>query len=487
MKAKAFKKIKNMKKFIIALVLVSAFASCDSFLEEKPYDFLGTNFYENEKDASIGLNGVFGQLQSQNYYQRTVWLVSELPGDYLQTALANAPRQELEGLSYTGANAEITNWWVSAYAMIARANDVLEKVPPIAMDETKKNVILGNARFLRGLAYFDLVRSFGPVPLVLATVKSPSDNMKPVRNTIDEVYAQIIEDVTFAEANCPLEKDIPNNEKGRVSTGAASSLLAKVYLTRASTSAAQPGDTQAALDACNRVIGSNLYKLLPNYPDVFDVTKENGAEHIFSVQFDLPPGIGNITIQMQYPNESALVGGGGAGSFKVNPAFVATYAAADKRKAWNVSNMAGAKVLSNWFFYKYRDASRQGNNSRANWPVLRYPDVLLMQSEALNNLNPADPTKFNGINAVRQRAGLPALDFTTTPTADDFVTALLQERAWELCLEGHRRYDLIRMGRFKQVQKAVYGRDVDDKYLLFPIPDTEVALNPNLQPNNPGF
>jgi hypothetical protein len=486
MKLKPTQTNKHMKKSIILLLFVSVFSSCDNFLEEKPYDFLGTNFYQKESDATIALNGVFGIMQSQNYYQRTVWLVSELPGDYLQTALANAPRQELETYSYTGANSEITNWWVNAYTMIGRANDLIEKVPPIAMDETKKNIILGNARFLRGLAYFDLVRSFGEVPIVLTTVKGPEDNMTPSRSSVADVYAQILEDLNFAEANCLSEKDIPAAEKGRVSKGAAASLLAKVYLTRATTTAAQPGDNQAALDACNRVISSGMYQLLPNYADVFDVTKENGPEHIFSVQFDLPPAIGNITIQMQYPNEAALVGGGGAGSFKVNPTFVNSYAANDVRKAWSVSNMAGTKQLANYFFYKYRDPQRKGNDSRANWPVLRYSDVLLMQSEALNNLNASDAAKFTGINAVRARAGLTPLDFTTTPTADDFVTALVNERGWELALEGHRRYDLIRLGRLKEVQQAVYNRTIDDKYLLFAIPDSEIALNPNLN-NNPGF
>lgn len=470
----------QMKKFIVFFLAVSVFTSCETFLEEEPYDFLGTNFYQNEKDAVIGLNGVFGIMQSQNYYQRTVWLVSELPGDYLQVALTNAPRQELEGYTFAGNNAEITNWWVSAYVMIARANDLLEKVPAIAMDETKKNVILGNARFLRALAYFDLVRSFGEVPLVLTTIKSPSDNMKPSKASIAEIYAQIIDDLTFAEANCLPENSIPANEKGRVSKGAAGALLAKVYLTRASSSVAVTGDSQLALDACNRVIGSTLYQTIPVYSDIFDVTKKFGREYIFSVNFDLPPNIGNITIQMQYPNEAALVGGGGAGSFKVNPAFADSYGATDVRKAWNVSNMAGAKVLPNYFFYKYRDASRQGNNSRANWPVLRYADVLLMQSEAMNNLDASNTAKFDGINAVRSRAGLTPLDATTTPTSNDFVNALVQERAWELCLEGHRRYDLIRLGKLKEVQLAVYGRTITDEQMLFPIPDTEKALNPNL-------
>jgi hypothetical protein len=477
-----------MKKYLIIIFAMGVLFSCDSFLEEKPYDFLGTNFYQNEKDATIGLNGVFAIMQSQNYYQRTVWLVSELQGDYLQTALANAPRQELEGFTFTGSNSEITNWWVNAYKLISRANDLLEKVPAIAMDDAKKNNILGNARFLRGLAYFDLVRSFGEVPLVLTTIKSPSDEMKPARTPLADVYNQIIEDLNFAEANCPMEKSIPAAEKGRVSTGAAASLLAKVYLTRASSTAAQAGDNQAALDACTRVITSNQYKLIDTYADIFspDPAKENGPEHIFSVQFDLPPNIGNITIQMQYPIESALIGGAGAGSFKVNPAFATSYDAADQRKD-NVSNMAGAKTLPNYFFYKYKDPNRKGNDSRINWIILRYADVLLMKSEALNNLNPADLTKFDGLNEVRARAGLGALDISTVVTSDDFVNALLQERAWEFCLEGHRKYDLIRMGKLKEVQLAVYGRTIDDKYLLFPIPQSEILLNPNLKPDNPGY
>jgi len=479
-------------KYIVVFAALSTFSSCSSFLDEKPADFLGPdNFYKTEKDAAIGLNGVFSTLQAQAYYQRTVWLIGELPGDYLQVALANAPRQELEGYTYTGANAEIQNWWVNSYLMISRANDFLERVPDIGMDEAKKNNLLGNARFLRAMAYFDLVRSFGDVPLMLTTIKGPQDDMKPSRTPLAEVYTQIIADLTFAEANCLAEDKIPAGEKGRISTGAASALLAKVYLTRASTGAAQPDDYRDALDACNRVIGAKIYKLQTTYSDVFDPDKENWsantAEHIFDVQFDLAPNTGNITIQMQYPIESALIGGAGAGSFKVNPKFVASYATNDSRKAWNVSNQAGSKTLSIYFFYKYRDAKRVGNSSRINWPVLRYADVLLMQSEAINNLNPGDVTKFDGINAVRARAGLSGLDLTTTPNGDAFVDALVNERGWELCLEGHRRFDLLRLGKLKQVQKAVYNRDIDDKYLLFPVPQSEIALDPNLAPNNPGF
>jgi hypothetical protein len=483
-----------MKKYkiFVAIVIIVVLNSCSSFLDEKPVDFLGPeNFYQTEKDAAIGLNGIFSTLQAQAYYQRTVWLISELPGDFLQVALANAARQELEGYTYTDANAEIQNWWVNSYLMISRANDFLEKVPNIVMDDAKKNNLLGNARFLRGMAYFDLVRSFGDVPLLLTTIKGPQDNMKPARSPVADVYTQIIDDLTFAEANCVSEDKIAASEKGRISNGAASAMLGKVYLTRASTGAAQAGDYQSALNECNKVISSGLYKLQANYGDIFDPDKENWsastAEHILDIQFDLAPNTGNITIQMQFPIESALIGGAGAGSFKVNPTFVNSYTAGDVRKAWNVSNQAGTKTLPIYFFYKYRDAKRVGNSSRINWPVLRYADVLLMQSEAINALTPGDVTKFTGINAVRNRAGIGALNLTNTPTSDAFVDALVRERAWELCLEGHRRFDLLRLGRLKQVQKAVYNRDIDDKYLLLPVPQTEMALDPNLAPNNPGF
>ena len=108
-----------------------------------------------------------------------------------------------------------------------------------------------------------------------------------------------------------------------------------------------------------------------------------------------------------------------------------------------------------------------------------------MQSEAINNINAGDATKYQGINRVRQRAGLAALP-TTATSKDAFVDLLVQERAWELCDEGHRRYDLIRLNRLKQVEKAIFNRDINDNFLLFPIPQTEVVLNPNLT-QNPGF
>ena len=124
-----------------------------------------------------------------------------------------------------------------------------------------------------------------------------------------------------------------------------------------------------------------------------------------------------------------------------------------------------------------------------NWIVLRYADVLLMQSEAMNNINASDPNKFNGLNLVRTRAGLGAtqmLSLTNTPTSAAFVDTLLRDRLRELCVEGHRRWDLIRLGQFASVEQAVNGFTVSQNQYLLPLPQTEIDANKNLK-QNPGY
>jgi hypothetical protein len=225
---------------------------------------------------------------------------------------------------------------------------------------------------------------------------------------------------------------------------------------------------------------------MPKYADVFDNAKKNGPEHIFSIQFG-PGGNGatsNIIVRMFYPG---LLGG--AGSFLVEPGFFQNgYAAEDSiRKNWNMANKVGSTNVSP-FPYKFRDPDyKSSNNSNVNWIVLRYADVLLMQSEALNNINAADPAKFDGVNAVRARAGLkdPAqqLNSTNTPTQDAFIDSLVKDRGRELFIEGHRKYDLIRLGRYKQVM-AKLGYTIPDYRFLLPIPQTERDVNTKLGQND---
>lgn len=474
-----------MKKNILFLSLLTlglTLGSCEKFLEEKPYDFLAAeNFYQNEGDAVAGLNGVFNALLPQTYYGRTGWQITELPAELIRVGSSTDERAQLSRFTFTPTNTEINSWWTNSYRMINRANDVIEKVPPITMDAARKNNIIGNARFLRALGYFDLVRCFGDVPLVTATVKGPTDDLRPNRAPISLVYEQIIADLQFAEANCYAENQIAAGEKGRVSKGAAAAVLAKVYVTRAGTSAAQPTDNQSGLDACGRVIASNLYSLLPVYGDVFNPDKENGPEHIFSIQFDLPPNTGSIIVRQFLPSQLS-----GLGTFTVEDSLVRSYRTTDVRRAWNISNVAGTTTLARYYFNKFRDDKRIVNDSRVNYLITRYADILLLQSEARNNLNPNDPLKYDGYNRVRARAGLPQWAATRATTKDAFVDMLLRERGWELVQEGHRWFDLVRLNRLQERERVIFNRVVDNKYLLFPIPAPEIVLNSNLT-QNPGY
>jgi hypothetical protein len=474
-----------MKKNILLLGILAlglSLGACEKFLQEEPADFLAAeNFYQNENDAIAGLNGVFNALLPQTYYGRTGWQITELPGELIRVGSSTDERAQLSRFTYTPTNTEINSWWTNSYRMINRANDVIEKVPAISMDATRKANIIGNARFLRAQGYFDLVRCFGDVPLLTATVKGPADDLRLPRTPLAQVYDQIIEDLIYAEANCYPESQIPAGEKGRVSKGAAAAVLAKVYVTRATTSAAQPTDNQSGLDACNRVIASNQYSLLPVYGDVFNPDKENGPEHIFSIQFDLPPNTGSIIVRQFLPSQLQ-----GLGTFTVEDSLVRAYRTTDVRRAWNISNQAGTTTLARYYFNKFRDDKRIINDSRANYLITRYADVLLLQSEARNNINPNDPLKYEGYNRVRQRAGIAQWPTTRVTTKDAFVDMLVRERGWELVQEGHRWFDLVRLGRLFERERAIFNRTVDPKYLLFPIPQPEMQLNPNLT-QNPGY
>jgi len=467
-------------------VLLCGF-SCTKQLTEVPHSFLTpSNFYKTAADATSALNGVFSPLQAQTYYQRTVYIIAE-PMDCWYPNPISGDRGDLYAGTYTATNGEISNWWVNSYKLIKNANDVITYVPGISMDTTQRNNIVGNARFLRGMAYFDLVRSFGDVPLVL-TPDSDSTSLFPKRTPTAQVYQQILADLQYAEANCFHTAQISSTNIGMISSEAASSMMARVYLQRSSTAVADPADNQNALTECNKVISYStanpaVLSLVTNYASIFNVSTKNGPECIFSIQFGAAPNAVNLTNRMFDP--TALPVYGGYGSLIALTSYYNSFDPADTiRRNEAVGTVSGG---FHWISKYFDPGVKPGASGRTNWIVLRYADVLLMQSEALNNINPSDPTKFNGINLVRARAGLlnELLDFTNTPASSDFVNALVNERGWELGVEGQRRWDLIRFKKYQQV-KAAQGYTIDNNHLLLPLPQTELDLNPNLV-QNPGY
>jgi tetratricopeptide (TPR) repeat protein len=497
-----------MKKIIITLIFLMTlngiFYSCTSFLEENPVDrFVVGNFYSSQSDAEAAVNAVYQQLIS--IYERHMFLLNELPADDEKNGLGmpNQYLQNLEYLRHTSENQFVREMWQRNYSGISRANTAIQNIPNINMDETVKNRLLGEARFLRALFYFNLVRFYGDVPLI-TVLESVEDALIP-RTPKEQVYQQIIDDLTFAENNLPVS--YPASDIGRATKGAAKILLGKVYLTT--------HDFQSSVSKLGDVVENEPsygYGLHENYGDNWEKETENGKEMVFSIEFMDPPGDGNSAMTLQGPKYSLPNGFAPLGLSDSNEADIPTmdlysqFLDEDERKAETfrtefISLIDGSVHVSSIpIFVKYWEEEETiTGNSDCNMHIIRYADALLMYAEALNEVG--ETTKAHDyLNRVRERAFNSTEYSYTGLSQEDFRTAVWQERRLELAMEGHRWFDLVRTDRFVQRMKdhAAYEasvaesnkveitQNIGDHMVLMPIPQREIDLNPALV-QNPGY
>ena len=393
--------------------------------------------------------------------------------------------------TYIPSNSRVQKVWQQLYFGINRANVAIDNIPAIQMDTTLRARLVRESKFIRALLYFNLVRLYGDVPLILHNPTSTNISTLLIsRTSSDSVYSQIIADLKDA-ANLP--KTYGTADLGRATSGAAHSLLAKVYLTRK--------DWADAITQLNNVInGGYGYALFPNYYDAFQKATKNGVEHIFSVQFETNLGEANST---QYLSESFT--SFNTGTFPIDiPADSSVYklfSANDTRRAVTFYNTVynaatGQNVVFNNaytpYFNKFVDYSLSPLSSQSlsavNYPVIRYADVLLMYAEALNETNET-PTAdaYNAINQVRTRAHIANL--TPGLNQSDFRDSVFLERRKEFIQEGHRWFDLVRQGGTVLVDalhKLPAKSAASAKNTLFPIPLIELQQNSKLT-QNPGY
>ena len=380
---------------------------------------------------------------------------------------------QFDQLTYTPTGpGEIGDHWRSLFVSIARANFVLSNQAKIeANSPATAKAALGEAKFVRALSYFQLVRMWGGVPLRTKQVERV-DETNIARNTEDEVYAQIIQDFTDAEQSLPAKAPA-----GKPTKWMASAFLAKVYLTH--------NDFAKAFTKANEVISGGPYKLIPNYADVFSVENENNAEIIFAIQYIRQDNLGmRLEPLVLGPDDKFAYGGsGGWGLSYVEDGFYQKYTKTDDRLSTTFANPAPG--LKTYYTGKWRDTKGVSADGHGNdFIVYRYADLLLIQSEAANELNGATPAALTGVNQVRARAKLPAL--ASTLSKEQLRDAIINERMFELSWEQHRWFDLKRTGRLKAALIAV-GKKWDDRYLLFPIPQFEIDASNGLIKQNPGY
>jgi starch-binding outer membrane protein, SusD/RagB family len=474
-----------MKKIIYIFLGVFSLASCTD-LNESPASLITTEqFYKTESDALSAVTSVYNAALNNGgltMYNRLFHLAFEIMSDDAIAGLrvTNADVRTISVLAHSTTNDRVDELWRESYVAINRANIVIARAPLIEMDATLRTRLVNEAKFLRGLLYFNMVRLWGDLPLILNETGSLSkDAILVSRTPKEEIYKQIIADLTAAEA---LPNSFTGADAGRATAGAAKSILAKVYLTR------QEWD-KAAAKSLEVINGPYGYDLFENYADVFNVATKNGKEHIFSVQCKSNVnGQGNRLASSATP--VGIAGVASAGTDEPEPSTYALFSADDKRRDVTfftslVSPTTGKAVNFAPRFFKYFDPAQIGNptESAKNIPVIRFAEILLIYAEAVNEASGAGTEAYAAINRVRKRAGLAAL---TGLSKDQFREAVYTERRLELMFEFQRWFDLIRTKRMIAELKKVGKTNAAEKHYLHPIPQREMDLNPRLV-QNPGW
>lgn len=479
---------------------------CSKFLDKVPLDSVNSsNYWQTEDDAIAAINGAYQPLQWPKLYNLRMWTTDIWAGNSLVGAGGGTDgieTQDIANFVTSTDNAAALDIWRGPAPGILRCNLVLKNVPGMTINETLKNRIVGEAQFLRAHYYFILVQLFGDVPLITEP-QVPSDDLRPARTEKEKVYELIIDDLNKAIGNLPPRTQYSGGDIGRATKGAAIGMLMKVYLTL--------GNYQKVVDLYAQLNGMG-YALNADYSDNFSPLSKNSQESLFEVQYFGKTSYSFWDNENQSSWVSTFTGprnadfvGGGYGWNHPTQEFVNAYETGDTRKDKTIlyagcPDFDGKVYKSSYSSTGYnvrkflvpKSISPDYDTNPADWPVLRFADVLLMYAEALNELNrgteaQAPSAGINGggpLNRVRNRAGL---DDVTGLNKEALREKILHERRMELAFEGHRWFDLVRVNNGQYGLNFLHSigkTNAAAKHLLLPIPQKERDANPNLSQNN---
>lgn len=499
-------------KLISVGLLVLLGVSCKKFLEEHPTNFLQpTSDFASTKVARAMANAAYAQLQGlctgqPASYGGNTWNLMEFMTGKSNSDLGQTGFVNYQTLTYNTTSFYFDTWWQRMYLGIGDANLAIQTIPTITaagLTDSTKNNMVAEARTLRALYYFYLVRMYGDVPNV---TKVPTDvgTLKVKRSPAKNIYDSIIiPDLLAAEASSLPWQD----NTGLVSKGAVESILADVYLTYAG----QPingGANYYALSAqrSKAVIDNGGYSLFTNYTDMNKPANKNRGEFILQTQFSASANVNNPLTALTIPNYSGISKYSDEyGSVFPTDQFFNSYPAGDLRTAErqfyysSYLNIGGTSTVTfkHHYIYKWFDSTavRSTAKSDLNFTIYRLADVYLMYAEASNRAGGgpnADAIKY--VNAIRARANLAPIG---TMSQADFEHEVWQQRYWELAFENKMWFDMLRTRKVRNDvtgnwddfvgHKTVWGATFTTNQLLFPVPKQETDVNPNLLPNNPGF
>ncbi|REA64349.1 RagB/SusD family nutrient uptake outer membrane protein [Dyadobacter luteus] len=503
-----------MKRYIILSLIAGTLVCCsEKFIDLQPIsDMNAGNFYKTEQDMNQAVMSPYASLR--DVYNQLYIFAGEVRSDNTTFSWVPGSSKDMTSIDNFGDvllsdNQNVLDLWNRSYVTILRANIVLDKIDAVAFrDEKLKSQYKAEARFLRALTYFWLVRVYGDVPKVDKQL-SVQEAYALGRVPTEEIYDFIVQDLTFAEANLPVT--YANNDKGRVTQAGAKGLLAKVYMTMAGYPLKKGASYYAFAEAkALEVINSPQYSLVSDYKALFSVTNKNSSESLFEVQYKKGgTGTGSPwsnSFAPRFSNKEVVLVGDKSGFNAPTPSMSAAYETGDPRKAISmsdgyVSDPGGARVNEK-YVKKYYDVSFSVSpDNDNNWIELRLADVYLLYSEALVRQGKQYQTALLYLNKIRQRArntpgAAPGTlaDYTSFATDEAFLLAIEKERRVELAFENHRWFDLVRTERaqtvMSQEQKEQNGFDPalwNNNMLLFPIPLQVIQSNPEKIKQNPGY
>jgi hypothetical protein len=511
-----------MKKIIIVLLISIGFVNCsDDYVTRNSLTAIAEgNFWQSESDAFLALNGVYAALQAKSMYGGHLNGFMGIPGfdGFSDNCFNNfkweGPGNFMEGVA-NPAFAPLKNIWNDHYRGIARVNDVIRNVKDISLTlvpQQTKDALLGQAYFLRALFYFNLAVYYEDVPLI--TEPQTLDKAFVPKNTYAEITAQIIEDLKFASDKLPISH--PSNLFGYATKGAALSLFARVQLYNK-----EYVGQFGVIELTNQIMGLG-YRLHPNYAELFTEAGERSSEVVFAVRFlrgdnsssgetfsatflGFPKG--DMRPMPNLVNDYLCIDGL---PITTSPLYNANNKGANRDPRANASvNFKGDQFMDNPIRtfpgaaaapfgqrkYIRRAPDALGNavfgEGSQDFHVIRYADVLLMRAEALVETGDINGSR-DMVNLVRARVGMPTVQSVTPSINQNQMRNIVrQERRVEFAFEGLRFMDIKRWGT---VQDA-FRRAESDNYPgynpnyqgrrseVFPIPQSETDVNPNLKQN----
>jgi len=509
--------------YIFSILLAFTAVSCKkSFIDLTPLDSNSpVTFFKTEAQLRQAVTAAYVPLRD---LENNDYFLCEMRSDntHYQTYASNrgtayVQRENISDFVDDPTNTYTNNEYFACYTGISRANIVIGRIGDVTLTAAAKNDIDGQAKFLRAFNYFKLVRLFGGVPLYLKEVDKAADAFLS-RSTVDQVYTQIVSDATDAINELAAPAKFP--QTGQATKGSATMLLADVYMTQ---------KKYPEAEALLTTLSAMGYGLNANYADAFLTTNKNSKESLFEVQYlegtaagtqpsnfiyqFLPRASTTIVITGTTTNTSAI-----GGWNTPTKDLISSYEAGDKRLDASIAVAEGAynasdllAISANKSIVGYTPAAGKigvpypkkylhlphvaTNNTNDDWPIYRYADALLLLAEAQNEQGKSGPALIN-LNLVRARAGLVA---STETDQANLRAVLAHERRVELAFENHRWHDLVRTGTAVTVMtaygimaKATYNLlpsnafTISDNKLLFPIPQSEREVNPDLT-QNPGY